>query len=68
MVANERGQIGGFSQKWKRIHTRVDANGFRIYSRGCERFCRARWVIAELTPSGAGKDLAGQTVKLAGSP
>jgi hypothetical protein len=38
--AIERGQIGGFSQKWMRIHTRVDANGFETYRSGCDEFWR----------------------------
>jgi len=47
------------------IHTRVDANGFTIYRRGCKQFSGGL-ITAEPTPSGARKDLAGQIVKLAG--
>jgi hypothetical protein len=63
--ANERRQIGDLSHEWMRIHTRVDANGFTIYRRGCKQFSGGL-ITAEPTPSGARKDLAGQIVKLAG--
>jgi hypothetical protein len=58
------GQNGDFAQKRMRIHTRVDANGFRIYRRRCERFFRWRWASARLTVQWAGKRLGWTDVEV----